>query len=172
MLATLSRQASLQSPDVLHFSGVRDWNERSGILFGWAHSWKCPCNRGTGKLAGSLWAPPRPAFVSYGMVLIFLILNADSDTSPCSWCPNPGANSDPNYCRENFFIFLIVPTDISYNFIQWCVTITIYYGSGSDFWQVTVPVLAPYLDRKKHSFQSLAFLMLIDTALLPRNWLN
>ncbi len=27
-----------------------------------------------------------------------------------------------------------------------------FYGSGSDFWQVTVPVPAPYLDHKKHSF--------------------
>ncbi len=49
-------------------------------------------------------------------------------------------------------------------------TVTIYYsfgfGFGSDFSQVTVPapVPAPYLDHK-----NLAFLMLIEAALLPRN---
>ncbi len=46
---------------------------------------------------------------------------------------------------------------------QCCGTVNIFYGSGSDFWkvtvpvptfyQVTVPVPAPYKDHKKHSFQ-------------------
>ncbi len=49
------------------------------------------------------------------------------------------------------------------SFLQCCGTVAISYGSssGSDFWQVKVPV--PYLDHKKHSFKktfgkNLAFL--------------
>ncbi len=56
-------------------------------------------------------------------------------------------------------------------------TLTILYGS--DFWQVPVPVPAPalYLDyksTKKKFVQKLAFLMLIEAAVLPRtrNLLN
>jgi hypothetical protein len=39
---------------------------------------------------------------------------------------------------------------------QCCGTVAIFYGSVSDFWQVTVPipVPAPYLDHKKHSLKN------------------
>ncbi len=49
---------------------------------------------------------------------------------------------------------------------QCCGTVTFYYGSGSssDFWQVPVPDPAPHLN--------LAFLMLKEPALLPRNLSN
>ncbi len=51
-------------------------------------------------------------------------------------------------------------------------TVTIYYGSGCGFWQVTVP--APSLDHKKKfkktfSKKNLAFLMFIEAAMFPRN---
>jgi hypothetical protein len=63
-----------------------------------------------------------------------------------------------------------VKSNVSYNFIlNWFKgpesgTVTIFYGSGSfrllksysfgsDFWQVPVPVLTPYLDHKKLIFQ-------------------
>ncbi len=37
---------------------------------------------------------------------------------------------------------------------QCCGTVTIFYGSGSDIWQVTAPVSAPYLAHKKHSLKN------------------
>jgi hypothetical protein len=47
------------------------------------------------------------------------------------------------------------PGDVASNlkkstcYIQRCGTVTIYYGSGSNFSKVMVPVPAPYLDHKK-----------------------
>ncbi len=53
--------------------------------------------------------------------------------------------------------------------IQCCGTVTIYYGSGSEFWQVTVQV--PDTDHKKqfpkqNCVKNLAFLILIEAAFL------
>ncbi len=69
--------------------------------------------------------------------------------------------------------------------IQCCETVTICYSFGSEYWQVTVlvpalspvPVPAPYQDQEKHSLKifavkNLAFLLLIEAALMSRNLLN
>ncbi len=58
---------------------------------------------------------------------------------------------------------------------QRCGTVTIFYGSGSDFWHVTVPVPDPYLVSRPQQFSIFfffymgTFFMLIEAALLPRN---
>ncbi len=52
------------------------------------------------------------------------------------------------YCNGTYLMFYGLIYNGTGN--QCCGTVSIYYGSGSDFWQVTVPVtaLAPYLDHK------------------------
>jgi hypothetical protein len=53
-----------------------------------------------------------------------------------------------DYTEENISIRFV---DMVSHVIQCCVTI--FYGSGSDFWQITVRVSAQSLNHKKHSFQ-------------------
>jgi hypothetical protein len=66
----------------------------------------------------------------------------------------------PNILSYHWIIFIFVYfiADMKYMFKthqQCCGTVTIFYGSGSDFWQVPVPVPAPYLDHKKQFLKNL-----------------